>query len=367
MKRSATMCRRVLVTVAWLLPLPAFLQGEEVRTDPSPEAATVPPPSEGLWPSPKLMNALLGRWADSVSEEFKLDEAQRGQVREAATRRWSEFFTNHRAIIQPIANDFLELRMELEPPAKEDVQAWAKRAAPVFDEFRNQFAEAQNDFRKVLHPMQRARFELEALQFGAGLQFAEQRMKRWESGEFDPMEFWEPTRSHPEARKERWAERRERREERRRHWAERESQANADDAPETDQIALELTSWEKYVAEFIRSYDLDEGQRTAALSCLQEMKERATAHRERRREDILELEKRIRANSGVPEELERIKKLLVELYGPVDEMFKELQKRMEAIPTALQRANAPQRARDESKRHEIPREIPTAGTDQKSP
>ena len=108
--------------------------------------------------------------------------------------------------------------------------------------------------------------------------------------------------------------------------------------PEADQIALELHAWEHYVMEFIQTYDLDEGQRTAALSCLAELKERATAHRDRRREEITALERRIRNNSGTDQELAEIKQRLIKLYGPIDEMFKELKRRLESIPTAEQQA-----------------------------
>ena len=114
-------------------------------------------------------------------------------------------------------------------------------------------------------------------------------------------------------------------------------------AAQEDQIALEVVAWERYVEEFIRIYGLDEGQRTAVLSCLSELKQRAIAHRDKRRDDIATLELRISNFTGSDEELAGLKEQLTELYGPIDDMFQELKARIEQIPTARQRAEAAQK------------------------
>ncbi|MBI4718066.1 MAG: hypothetical protein HY763_09700 [Planctomycetes bacterium] len=336
---------------------PRHLAAQTPETAGDATAATTKPatPPEGLWPTPKMLHSMLDRWAIFLGEEYELDESQREAVRREVHERWSRFLTEHRPALQPLANEFLEMRMDSAPPSKEAVQAWAKRATPLFDEIRQELSAGNEEFRKVLKPAQRARFEVDAMQFGAGLQFAEQRLKKWESGEYEPEELWRP----PGARRDRsadddddrgesWRERRQRRrEERRKRLAEQkaaeEGAAEAKGlavAEETDQISREIKTWEQYVEDFARRYNLDDGQRTAALSCISELKERAIAHRDRRKDDITRLEQRIRSNSGSTEELADIRKALMELYGPIDEMFRELQRRMEAIPTAAQRAAA---------------------------
>jgi hypothetical protein len=293
---------------------------------------------EGLWPSPRLMRLMLARWAEEASRQYDLDDEQRAKVREATVDRWSKFIDENREAMQPLANEFVEMRMELKPPPKERVQEWAKRAGPVFDKVRTQLDEGADEFRKVLRPVQRAKFEIDALQMKVGLQIAEQRIKQWQSGEFKPDEFWEPLPSDRESRR---AEKRRNREEReaKSAYASESSESDAKDAA-ADQIAVELDTWDRYVAEFIRSYGLDAGQRTTVLSCLSELKERAVAHRDRHHEEIDQLEKRVASNAGTEAELADINKQLVELYGPIDDMFKELRSRIEQVPTAEQRAAA---------------------------
>ena len=84
---------------------------------------------------------------------------------------------------------------------------------------------------------------------------------------------------------------------------------------------------------------------TPAQSFLDELKQRAVAHSDRRKEDMARSEYRIRHNTGTEEELALIEALLVELYGPIDDLFKELQTRVESIATTRQKNLAAEKTR----------------------
>jgi hypothetical protein len=269
------------------------------------------------------------RWAEDLGTQFQLSEEQRKQVGEDVVQRWTRFLKENRGDLQPLLNEFVEMRMELRPPPKERVRDWSKKAVPVFEKVRRQLDEGAADFRKVLQPGQEIKFEAENLKFRAGLLFAERRLKQWQSGDFDENDFWEPTRA--ERRKRRVA-----REER----AEANADARPQPAPKEDPITEEVKAWEAYVQEFVKQYHLDESQKTTALSCLTELKDRAMSHRDLRRDDIAKLEERIGTHSGTDSELADLRIRLTELYGPVDEMFQELKRRLEAIPTDAQRETA---------------------------
>ena len=288
----------------------------------------------GLWPTPKLMDLMLARWADQIGEEYELEPEQRTKVREQVGQRWSSFLSENRDAIEPLVTEFLELRMELQPPSKDAVKSWADKATPMYEKFRSQISGTNGDLRQVITPQQRVKFEMDAMQFAVGMQFAEGKLKQWQSGEFDPKDFWEPPASAREDREKRWDERRSRRQERRRMREERAAESKPPEKPQ-DQIAVEMDLWDKYVADFTVRYDLDEGQNSTVQSLLVELKERATAHRDRHRTDMERLEERIQ-KGGDANEQEEVKKQLVELYGPIDGMFAELQRRMQAVPTAEQ-------------------------------
>ncbi len=312
-------------------PVPSLSQEEK--------QATPPAQLEGLWPSPKVMELMLVRWADRLSLQYELDEAQRTRVREAVKQHWGKFLSDHRAAIQPVVNELIEMRLETHPPTSKRVQVWAEQAAPVFEKLREQLEQSTAEFREVLTPTQRTKFDADASMFDLGVRIAERKLSQWRKGEYTEDEFWKPPSLG--GRKRRAGT-----EDRAVGSGPREStpegkRSGAGKQPvETDQIAIELTAWREYVEGFIQVYGLDEGQRTAVLSILSELTERATAHRNRRRQEIAELENRIATFTGAEDELVGLKKQLTELYGPIDEMFKELKRRIERIPTAKQRAAA---------------------------
>ncbi|MGI0148388.1 MAG: hypothetical protein ACREDF_02490 [Thermoplasmata archaeon] len=294
--------------------------------------------TEGIWPSKRLLRSLLARRAEDVAREYGFDEEQRTKAREAIVDGWGQFLGERRERLQPLLNEFLEMRLDVEPPPKERVQAWAEKAGPAFEELRDQAGKSVGALRQIVKPDQRIAFEVEAVKLQAGLALAGAKLYQWRSGEFDAKDFWEPLPS-------------ERRREREKAQPDpvapstggagassEESSAAASDNPAVeDQIAVELTSWDTFAAEFMARYALDPAQRDAVRSCLTELKERAAAHRDRHREEIAQLERRIAASRGEDAEVEAVRRDVVTLYGPIDEMFAELKRRIEPIPTTEQR------------------------------
>ena len=300
--------------------------------EPQPGTRPDPPPADGFWPTPKLLDLMLRRTADDLGSSLELDDEQRPRFRDAAAKRWGQFLTDGRAWIQPLFTEFLEMRMSFDPPTKTQLQAWAGRALPVFRSVRQQIDQGTDDLRDILKPEQRAKFELRRLKLAAGLAYAEAKLTLAESGQItedDLREFWQPTRAERDQDDD--------------HQEAGEAVAVGAEKPTApptprDVIAEELAAWTDYVDTLMRTYGFDDGQRDAALSFLSELRQRALTHRDTRREEIVRLEERIARFDGAETELAELKKQLAELYGPIDTMFAELKRRVGAIPTAQQRA-----------------------------
>jgi hypothetical protein len=316
--------------MAILVVLAAFGQTptDDEPRDAGAEVATKS--ADGLWPSEKILGLLLARVSDQMTERYGLSEARQEEVREAFVDRWSSYLNENRDKLQPLANEFLEMRLGLTPPDKDRVREWAGRTGPIFDEIKRHVRESRDAVGKALDAGQRAKFVAESMAMEVGLQFAEMKLAQYEAGRFDDVDFWQPHGMDREARKKIRKDRRQRR-----RAAVAEIRKNQ---PPIDQIEAELTAWEAFTDDFMRIYDLDDGQRNAALSCLSELSERAKAHSDRYREDIARLEKRIAAGTASGKELDDIKEQLVSLYGPIDDMFGELKNRLGRLPTSEQRA-----------------------------
>ncbi len=274
----------------------------------------------GFWPTKKMTELFIDRWLDAVSHKYKMDNDQVAKAREDALKRWPEFIRKNRDKLQPVVNEFIEMRLEMSPPSKERVANWATEAEEALNLFKGEIDGAIEDFRGALNPLQKAKFESEVLMFSAGMAAAEAKIKQWKTGEFEEREFWDPPTSE---------------------WHRREEQerlAEEGIMPEpTDQVIEELKAWDKFVERYIEIYKLDESQQASARSALKEMKERAISYRDANEQRIAMIEKRIQEHTGSEKELDQLKKDLFEVYGPIDEMFQELKTRVEALPTDEQR------------------------------
>ena len=147
-----------------------------------PVESSNPARADGIWPSQKLMHSMLTRWADTISDEFELNDEKRQEVRMAVENRWGTFLNENRDTIQPLFNEFLEMRLGVEPPDDDTVSHWAERALPAFQKFQAQAGEGTAEFRELLPPDKRTGFAAKAIQLGVGLGVAEQKLKQWQQG-----------------------------------------------------------------------------------------------------------------------------------------------------------------------------------------
>jgi len=298
----------------------------------------------GIWPSKKLMALALVRMADRVANRYELDEEQTQRFRDLTVERWTRFAEEHRRPLQPLLNEFLEMRMGLEPPPPERVKDWADRAMPMFERYRVEFQAATLEFREVLDPIKRAKFEIDAMQYRVGMEFVESKLERWQQGQFLEDDLWEgPPGRDRRGRDDGEAAGGNRGDQGRPDAALTEAGVPVEPKGPEDQIAVELGLWDEYVARFIQNYRLDDAQRDAVLSCLAELKQRAVAHRDSHWHEIVALERKIADSTNSEADLADIKAKLVDLYGPIDMMFQELMDRLEHIPTGPQRAAAAER------------------------
>jgi len=303
----------------------------------APAARQEEPDHGGFWPTRRMTDLLLTRWAEHVVERYELDEAQSVELTRKLKSRWSGYLNDNESSLKPLLNSFVEMRLQMEPPSKEQVQEWGRRASQAFNSFETQIKKGSDELRGLLRDDQLAKFEGDLLGFTTGMQFARTQLHRWEQGEYEEREFWDPPLAVRRARRE--AEEARARESKAAAEAADAASGAANRAP-ADQIVAEMDAWQKYVDDFIKQYQLDAAQKKAAYSILEELRQRALSHRDANKVEIDKLEARIARHSGTDEQLAKIKEDLDRLYGPIDAMFAELQKRLEPIPTATQKAAA---------------------------
>lgn len=291
-------------------------------------------PAAGIWPTEKMVESMVRRTALEAAEAYDLTDEQYRQVESQLLDRWPRFLSENRKEIQPLLNEYLEARMAFEPPTEEQMKAWAEKALPVAERFEKQIEAGNKEIQKLLTPLQRVKFETETLKVKAGLELFRQRLQSWQRGDFEPREVWDPPEPAGAGGP----------------WEAQNAESPGGRRRPPGPVEQELDAWDRYVAKFIETHGLNEGQRRTTFSILREVKQRARAHRDLYAQDIYELERMIRA--GRPVDEAKVRSEAERLYGPIDELFAELQARLSAVPTEAQRRAATQPASDKPKNEE---------------
>lgn len=282
---------------------------------------------DGTWPTRDVVRTLIADAAQKrCLERYDLNEKQCGVVSHTVANQWSEFLDKNRDVVQPVLDEFVEMQFAKEPPSKARVQRWAEHLQPVLDRLEKHLAETKARFVADDGSVEGLQRELDVLNLESGVRLVRSQMSQWKSGNFDAHDFKRPrpTVIAPGAPGPAPA-------------PTAPPSGNAPPAPAVDPVTVELLGWARYVNDFIERYQLDAGQRDAALSCLVELTSRAAAHRERHADEIADLERRINTPQQTTEAKTSLAEDVLRLYGPIDEMFSELQHRIEEIPTEAQR------------------------------
>ncbi len=282
-----------------------------------------PIPPTGIWPTPRMVEGVLLRWAGEISESFELTEDQRQSFERQLLDRWPTFLEAHRATLQPLFNEYVESRISYTPPDPEAVQKWSDRAMPVFEKLRDEVLDTQRDMTEFLTPEQQAQLARISFKMTAGLELSRAKLESWRRGQFDEREWWDAP-----------------------HSARNRERTPSADAPDSSispprsvrsRIDDELLRWDAFVAKFIETYHLIGTQRESAHSILRECKDRAATFRDQNRLRTDRLEQDI---DGAEKLTDVQRDEIVAVYGPVDELFAELKARIEQIPTTAQSAAA---------------------------
>ncbi|GJM26334.1 MAG: hypothetical protein DHS20C16_27490 [Phycisphaerae bacterium] len=338
---------------AWLVVPTLFAQSEPTpikpvypETPPRPRRSPPPvlPPMQpdpyadpklldGFWPTDHMIDLFVKRSVEQATEAYNLRPEQAAKIQGSMTKRWTNFMHENRADIQPLMNEYAEANLADKPPTPETVSDWAARATPVYRLVLGNLLEGEFEFRSALDPEQQALFDEHRVERRQSLERFQSRLRRWSVGNFEEKEWWNPSgQAMPEGLDPtgRWFAQIKSNDEK----SDRFKRAAIEQFPQ--RVKSEFAVWEQYVRNYCDHFELDQSQRNAAMSMLREMLNRAFDHVYKRRDLIAKLEAKIANPETVDPDL--IEKDMIELYGPLDAMFRELSARVERLPTKNQRS-----------------------------
>jgi len=269
------------------------------------DVAAIPP-----WEFQNRMNHLLGAVRDRYGlneEQYKDMQSRTYQFIGGMVWRHGRMFYNH-------TREMVETRVRGEPFSAEQVARWTRESEPVFHEERERLEQMAAEFAQALSPEQQEIYQRDVASYNRRMQAVDELRKRWEAGDWQP-EDWGLQRDplHQEV-------------------IERRAQdaAHPAESAEAPAEAYDESAWARYVRDYIRRFDLDDAQATAAWSILHELEARAADYRRLHRVELQQV---------APENVQAAPP-----YQPIRAMFEELRRRLLPIPTDAQRRRAPSAA-----------------------
>jgi len=326
MRRIALCLSAVLLCVA----MPAWAQGGAGK-----QAARKQDPF-ALW----NIEEMIERAVRQTAIRYNLRPEQEEFTRKLMASRIRAFLDKYEDEIRSLFTEAIKYQMSGETPSPETVKAWAERVNPMFEEAKRQIIEANEEFRQILSDEQKKIHDIDLKVMKRNFEVTEKRLSRWSAGGYDPnvdriVPGSRGPRNGPRAPKGQNAK------------GPRKHPKIV--GPRPGSVEHTIDYWDMYVRRFIERYQLDAAQREKAMAILDESKKRAREYSVSHKEDIEKLRAKLRELWGKPkmrQERLAVRKQLQELNKPVRDIFAEMRRRLEQIPTDAQRKSYQQRRQE---------------------
>jgi hypothetical protein len=293
--------------------------------------------------------ARFDRGLEMIGDRYLLDGEQMAALESQAIKVNVDLFTRHSDRIMEYALEAIQTRASGEPFTPEQVARWTTLAEPVFQDARRSVNAAAQEFMEELDPEQRELMQRDLDATNRRMGDIEGMAQSWKRGEWDPHDWGmeEDPIQNPGAAAERLATAESAEpgagqpsaSGRPTSTAAPEGQAPAQEPARVTQEPKAEDPWAKYVRAFIRKYHLNVEQRQRAWLYYRDTKDRDELFGRRYKRQLEAIRKKTDAAEN-----ERVSAALrqrTEMRGRERErLFNQLKRRLERLPTRVQRKNA---------------------------
>jgi len=277
---------------------------------------------------PNTIKVMIDVTAKQIGRRYDLTPEQADIAREMLETSCWDYIETHFDDLAELLPQMHRMRFSQKDPSPTEVQAWAKRFAPLFKDAADLIVSENMKFHEILDDKQKKKHERDLRRMRRDIKRMTRRLDRWKTGGYRAGEMKYGL-SGPRRRR---------------------GKRPSPRPPQPREQKTELTSfdfWEDFVRKFIDAFQLDPGQRTFAYSILSDKKAEAQAYRRDRAAEFAEvlatIKRLSKKNTTKPAEsqaLKEAKNKLAELNQPLIDMFNELREKLIEIPTEEQRRAA---------------------------
>ena len=261
------------------------------------------------WQIKDRMEALIG----SVKDRYRFDDRQTQQFQ---NQLFKEMLTNslkYGPTLMRNLEEMLDTRLRGEPFTAQQVARWAQASDPLMKDMELDVQRFATEFGETLNENQRSIYKRDRESLNRRMDYFVQKHEAWKRGKWR-VEDWglqDDVLHRPKSQSEL-------------------AQEAVDRLIGRSAVPDEESTWRRYVRAFVRTYELDEAQKRAGGTILDDLVAQADRYRASKTDEISKLNPGERADHPVLE--------------PIRRMFTELKARLEVIPTERQRKRALDRA-----------------------
>jgi len=275
----------------------------------------------GLWNVETMIDATC----TNIARHYNLTREQDEYTRKLMAERVKRFLDKHEADLRGLLGELLRLQLKREAPSPELARRLGEEALPIFEDARREILEANRQWRRILTDEQKRIHDEDLKRMKANFERLEEQFTRWKQGQFDPRSGSLAAALRPPSAPIRRLP---------------TSRPLASSLGPTPALYSPYHYWDRYVKNFINIYKLDEAQRQTALAILKDCKERAIQYRETHKQELEQAAGRIRELIRSRADRQEIRQAIAaqrKLTQPITDIFRELQRRLNEIPTDAQR------------------------------
>jgi hypothetical protein len=306
--------------------------------------------------TPNLVDLMINRMTDETAKHYGMDEDQLWATREVIKDRVMPWLFENQDQIITLTNRYFEVVLGDDPPTSEEVQTWATEFEPLAEDFYRVVQDTTGEMRTFMTEDQRLILDGELAAIDVGVDYMRQRVEVWKRGGYDWETEWPRAKGFQRKERERVESLTKAQEDVRDEvlggrtaqevlagiepkLAEESEgeESKAKTAGASPQQRLD--EWETYVVNFVKRYELTEGQQTQASKYLESAKRQRENYLGRKAGDIAKLERLANAADSEEEKAE-LRERVERIYATLDRMFGQLKERLERIPTGKQRREA---------------------------
>ncbi len=286
------------------------------------------PRNPSLWNADRMMEDAV----QTLTRRYNLNPEQESYTRKLLTTRVRAYLADYETDLRQLIRESLEMQLDPRKASPENYKRWGERARPLFERAKKDILEGNQEWGGILNDAQKQihKFDLDMMQQNFGQ--IDNLITKWSAGKYAPGDM--SPKPPPQIAQ--------------------DTQSRVSRGPQQAERRTLEDIWQVYVTSYGSTYRFTPEQVNSARAILQDCRGRAQAYRDRRKPEMTQLDARLneasaavsRAAAG-PESQSANAKLLeansakAEMESPIGDIFKDLQQRLDQVPSKAQREAVP--------------------------